>query len=441
MILFHVGAKWIMHTLKGKISRLFILVHASEVCRIAVLLVCLGLLPCKIADSAQPEEKTPWPVPVKTVAIINEDDEGVPLKFPSAVFFDKTMNEIYVVNGGNGRINLYGTDYFPRISLGSGRGIDSPNGIYVAGDGRLFICQGRTAKNPPRLTILNAAFFPLKEIMIQQFPEAESFVPHRVYEGRNGTIYVTGIDFRGLMVLDSEGNFLHWLKPKDKIWTDQPLDYSKLPPEVTGKGPNGTGEPPAAMENEETAEEEQHQTEMANLPDFLRPKGKEVVEEEESKLFGPVQVTDVVCGSEGYIYVLSEETSKVYVYNASEEFLFAFGKKGGSSGKMSRPRALAVDEKRKCIYVVDYMRHTILIYNFAGRFLFEIGGKGSSPRWFNFPTALTLDGDGNLIVADLFNQRVQVLDVKFEAGVALFGASSQSDKLINKDRLDKSSQE
>lgn len=440
MIQFHVGAKWIMQRLKGKISRSFIFVDTSLVRRIAILLVCMGLLPIKTILLAQPEENTPWPVPVKTVAIINEDDQGVPLKFPSAIFFDKTMDEIYVVSGGNGRIILYGSDYFPRNSLGIGRGVDSPNGIYVAGDGRLFICQGRTAKNPPRLTILNAAFFPLKEILVQQFPEAESFVPHRVYEGRNGTIYVTGLDFRGLMVLDSEGNFLHWLKPKDKIWTEQPQDYSKLPPEITGKGTNGAGEMPPVAENEETVEEEQHQTEMANLPNFLKPKGKEVIEEEESKQFGPVQVTDVVCGAEGHIYILSEETSKVYVYNASEEFLFAFGKKGGSSGKMSRPRALAVDEKRKCVYVVDYMRHTILIYNFAGRYLFEIGGKGSSPRWFNFPTALTLDGRGNLVVADLFNQRVQVLDVKFEAGVALFGSTDLADT-VNKDKLNKPAQE
>ncbi len=127
----------------------------------------------------------------------------------------------------------------PEFPWAVGRGVDSPNGIFVAGDGRLFICQGRTAKNPPRLTILNAAFFPLKEILVQQFPEAESFVPNRVYVGRNGNIYVAGIDFRGLMVLDSEGNFLHWLKPKDKIWTDQPQDYSKLPQDITGKGTDG----------------------------------------------------------------------------------------------------------------------------------------------------------------------------------------------------------
>jgi DNA-binding beta-propeller fold protein YncE len=440
MILFHIGAKWIMQRVTGKISRLFIFVEASVVRRIAILLLCIGLLPIHAALLAQPEENTPWPVPVKTVAIINEDDQGLPLKFPSAVFFDKTMNEIYVVNGGNGRINLYGSDYFPRISLGVGRGVDSPNGIFVAGDGRLFICQGRTAKNPPRLTILNAAFFPLKEILVQQFPEAESFVPNRVYVGRNENIYVTGIDYRGLMVLDREGNFLHWLKPKDKIWVDQPLDYSKLPQDVTGKGQMGEAESPPFQDNVEPPEEDQRETEMANLPGFLKPKGKEVIEEEESKKFGPVQVADVVCGAEGHIYILSEETSKVYVYNASEEFLFAFGKKGGSSGKMSRPRALAVDEKRKCVYVVDYMRHTILIYNFAGRFLFEIGGKGSSPRWFNFPTGLTLDGNGNLVVADLFNQRVQVLDVKFEAGVALFGSADLSDT-ANKDKLNNPSPE
>ncbi|MCJ7604361.1 MAG: 6-bladed beta-propeller [Desulfobulbaceae bacterium] len=440
MILFHVGAKWIMQRLKRKISQSFIFVDASAVSRIAFLLVCIGLLPWKTTLLAQPEENTPWPVPVKTVAIIIEDDQGLPLKFPSSVFFDKTMNELYVVNGGMGRINLYGADYFPMISLGSGRGIDSPNGIFVADDGRLFICQGSTAKKPPRLTILNAAFFPLKEILVQQFPEAESFVPHRVNVGRNGTIYVTGIDFRGLMVLDSEGNFLHWLKPKDKLWTEQPQDFSKLPSELTGNGQMSEGGQPPFGENAETAEEEQHETEMANLPDYLKPKGKEVIEEEEAKRFGPVQVTDVACGSAGYIYILSEETSKVYVYNASEEFLFVFGNKGGSSGKMSRPRALAVDEKKKCVYVLDYMRHTILIYNFAGRFLFEIGGMGSSPGWFNFPTDLALNGDGNLIVADLFNQRVQVLDVRFEAGIALVGSSELSDK-FNKDKLNKPSQE
>ena len=423
------GGQRIMQELNGYYWRLPSFIHAGSAGRITFVLLVLVLFFTAAPLFAQPEEQTPWHVPVKVVAIINEDDQGLPLKFPSSVFYDRTMNEIYVVSGGNARINLYGADYFPKISVGAGRGVDSPNGIFVGSDGRLYICQGRTANSPPRLTILNAAFFPIKEVKIDQLPEAESFVPNRVCVGRNGTIYITGVDFRGLLVLDSEGNFLHWLKPKDKIWTEQPQDYSKLPKDLDEK--TEAAEAAEAAEpgaKEEAPEGELLETELANLPEFLRPKEKEKVEEEEAKQVGPVQLTDVVCGSEGHLYILSEETSKVYVYNAAEEFLFAFGKKGGSSGKMSRPRGLAVDEKRKSIYVVDYMRHTILVYNFAGRFLFEIGGKGSAPRWFNFPTALALNKDGNIIVADLFNQRVQVLDVKYEASMSLFGTGGKDSR-------------
>lgn len=172
---------------------------------------------------------------------------------------------------------------------------------------------------------------------------------------------------------------------------------------------------------------DQRAAELESLPDFLRPVKKDSagpIEEVDPR--SAVQLADVVCDSQGHIYLLSEETSKVYVYNAAEKFLFSFGQKGGSEGKMSRPRALAVDEKRKSISIVDYMRHTILLYNFAGRFLFEIGGYGRSPRWFNFPTDITLNRQGHLVVADLFNKRVQVLDVQYEAGVGLFGPAEKA---------------
>lgn len=392
---------------------------------IAAAFVCIlsgGLLAASSSVRAEASDGTPWYAPVKAVAIIREDDQGQALKFPSSVFFDKSMDEIYVVSGGNGRINIYGSDYFPKISLGAGRGIDSPNGVYVASDGRLFVCQGRTAKNPPRLSIYNAAFFPLKEIVISDLPEAEEFIPNRVALGKDGKIYLAGLNFRGVMVLNREGEYLHWLKPIDKIWveeTEESLDYSMKTRQLFLAQER---KEQSREKSEEEGQENLQDAEMESLPTFLRPKTKvEEKEKDESGQRGPVQVTDVVCDSDGHIYVLSEETSKVYVYSTTEELLFSFGQKGGSSGKLSRPRGLAVDEKRKCIYVVDYMRHTILIYNFAGRFLFEIGGKGTSPRWFNFPTALALNRDGNLIVADLFNQRVQVLDVQFEAGFSLFG--------------------
>jgi hypothetical protein len=60
------------------------------------------------------------------------------------------------------------------------------------------------------------------------------------------------------------------------------------------------------------------------------------------------------------------------------------------------------------------MRHTILIFDMSGRFMYEFGGLGTGPGWFQYPIALTLTRDGLLAVSDLFNHRVQVLDVQFE---------------------------
>ncbi len=60
------------------------------------------------------------------------------------------------------------------------------------------------------------------------------------------------------------------------------------------------------------------------------------------------------------------------------------------------------------------MRHTVLIFDLGGKFMHEFGGLGAGPGWFQYPTALALNKKGNLIVADLFNQRVQILDIRFE---------------------------
>ena len=102
------------------------------------------------------------------------------------------------------------------------------------------------------------------------------------------------------------------------------------------------------------------------------------------------------------------------IADARERFLFKFGQKGGSTGKLSRPQGIAVDSRRGRIYVVDYMRHTVNVYSRGGIYLYELGGRGWGPGWFNYPTDVAVDERGYLLVADLFNQRVQVLEVREE---------------------------
>ncbi len=374
---------------------------------------------------------TPWDVfcqpsvssfdsdPVQAVAIITEDDQGNPLKFPSSVFFDGTMEETYVINGGRGRIVIYGNDFFPRLSIGAGRGVLSPQGVYVDSEGQVYICQSRSAKKPPRITVLNAALFPEKEITFKDIPGAEDFVPQNLLEGVNGNIYVAGNGIKGVLVLDKDGHFLRKLCPMDRVLREK-TEISEEALKKSFGGNNTPLEKPAQAADQDT--KSNISEEVLGLPPELIPKrkGKRVEESQEFEI-APVSIADVACDTDGRLYLLSEETSKVYVYSPDEKFLFSFGNKGGSSGKMSRPRSLAIDPKRKYIYVVDYMRHTVLIYDMAGKYVHEIGGMGWGPGWFNYPTSITLDSRGRLIIADLFNQRVQVLKIKIKAHLPSLG--------------------
>ncbi len=285
----------------------------------------------------------------RTVAIIQRDDLNRKLSYPSSLFYDRGAGELYVTSSG--RVVVYSSDYFPVSSLGKGRGITGANSVYVDKKGDVYICQGPSTKNPKaRISVYNAAFLPVKEIYFEGFEKARSFTPRRMAIGEDGKMYVAGIDFRGLVVLDEKGRFLNLLAPKDFIVS-----------------PN-----------------------MARV----------------------AAINDVTIDKKGRIYLLSEEMGRIYVYDKNERFLFKFGTKGGSTGKLSRPRGIAVDDKRDRIYVIDYMRHTANVYSLDGKFLGEFGGRGWGPGWFNYPSDIAVDDQGNVIVADTFNQRVQVLKVE-----------------------------
>lgn len=184
---------------------------------------CLAFcLLCITATSGRcrAEEPAVAPVqqPMSVVTILSDDNQGKPLRFPSTVAFDPEQEEIYVINGGKTGFVIYDNDFIPHLFLGAGRGIDSPHSVFFdTREGNIFVCQGKSADHPPRLTILNGAFFPVKEILFDTIPEAENFSPFRGVLGKTGNIYLVDNNIRGVLVLDRDGNFLRWLKPKDKI--------------------------------------------------------------------------------------------------------------------------------------------------------------------------------------------------------------------------------
>jgi DNA-binding beta-propeller fold protein YncE len=348
-------------------------------------------------------------VPLNSIAQIYVDDDGLPLSYPSSVFFDSAMGELYLVNGGSARVVVYGPDFFPRVSMGIGRGVAAPRGGIVNKNGEVYICQSRNVKNPrSRITILNGAFLVDREIFIDEIPQAHDFLPRQLAIDNTGIIYLVGDGARGVMVLDEEGNFLRWLKPMDQVSLSQ-LDETDIQSQELIQ----QDDKPLSEEAEEAGPAEG--INWADVPEEFRPRNVASNSTDRvGKGLGPVKVNHVSIDSKGNIYLISLETSKIYVYSPDERLLFSFGEKGGTPRHLSQPKSLAIDEKLGVIYVADYMRHTILAYDMSGKYMFEFGGRGYGPGWFNFPSGIAVNDQGQIVVADLFNKRVQVLEIIYE---------------------------
>ncbi len=125
-----------------------------------------------------------------------------------------------------------------------------------------------------------------------------------------------------------------------------------------------------------------------------------------------VTVTNVTIDDAGRIYLVSADAGRVYIYDKNRTMIAIFGEKGGSTGKLSRPRSVAIDSLNGKMFVVDYMRHTITVYSSSGSYLHEFGGLGLGAGWFQNPIDAEMDNEGRLFVADYFNHRVQIFKTR-----------------------------
>ncbi len=317
-------------------------------------------------------------IPVKLVTILTVDDQGLPLRHPYYVFYDRYTGETYCISA-NGRITVFNQEYFPLVSIGPGRGINNARGLDVDRDGNLYVCQSE-GPGGPRVTILNAAYFIKKEILMKDIAgtgiDMSQYRPARIRVAADGRFYLLEGGSTAVLVLKPDGTFDHWLRAWDELLRPETKEIANQPAGTLRKNP-------AALDSGG--------------------------EEDDSRPYGAVALSDFTIDSEGRIYLVSNETSKVYVFDPREKFLFSFGEKGGADRKMSQPFGVAVDVERQVIYVIDYMRHTVLVYDYyTGRYVFEFGGRGATPLWFNFPDSIAVDRDGNCLLAHTFNMRLQV---------------------------------
>ncbi|HEU5316068.1 MAG TPA: flippase activity-associated protein Agl23, partial [Chloroflexota bacterium] len=86
-----------------------------------------------------------------------------------------------------------------------------------------------------------------------------------------------------------------------------------------------------------------------------------------------------------------------------------FGSSGRSAGQLNTPRGVAVDRQGNVV-VADTLNHRIQKFSRAGQPLSQWGSEGSGDGQFKEPMGVAVDSTGNVYVADTWNHRVQKFD-------------------------------
>ncbi len=232
----------------------------------------------------------------------------------------------------------------------------------------------------------------------------------------NNYIFVADDDMEDIEVFDTHGNFVTWFWPYNSAGGE---DYSPEGLKADNKGhlyvANGNNSSPTIDE--------------FNISDIIAQTAQTLTCNEVYAFasYGNSAVSgcpyDVDVDSNGNMYVADACYDGIYViapnFNYSAEpnegtNVIAYtqtGSAGINSGNLSSPYGIAVDPSGQKVYVADSGNNVIQCYNgnlnstgFIGN---PAGAASTVVGQFDYPEGVRVDNQGNLIVADTDNGRVQ----------------------------------
>jgi len=131
--------------------------------------------------------------------------------------------------------------------------------------------------------------------------------------------------------------------------------------------------------------------------------------------------TDIAIDAKGRIFVAEYgDHDRIQVFDAEGKYLYEFGKFGGGDGEFSRPQSILIEGD--LVYITDACNHRLCVFKTDGTWVRNMGSVGSRLGQFRFPYGLDMDREGNLVVCEFGNNRVQLIDKKTGRGIAAWGS-------------------
>ncbi len=107
------------------------------------------------------------------------------------------------------------------------------------------------------------------------------------------------------------------------------------------------------------------------------------------------------------VFVSDSRNGRIQVFDRDGHFKRQFGTPGKNTGQLGRPMNLTIREGE--LYVAEYFNDRVQVFGLDGTPKRTIGKSGSGPGEFNAPGGVAVAPNGDLLIPDFYNHRVQQL--------------------------------
>jgi len=302
-----------------------------------------GMICCALFAVLAPAEAADVQA-MRSVEVLTIDESGSAIRFPSAISYDREGDEIYITSPQKNKLVVLTSDYFPYLSIGSGRGLKSISKTFIR-NGLLYVCLGPSDdERTPHIAVYDMAFMPVKKIF---FPDFKDFSPLDLVVAEDGKLYVIGMNGTGVMVLDADGNFLRWIEPQDEILgVVEQASVVALDIGLDGR---------LYLLSEGMGRVYVYDSSERYLYKFGEKGG------EPGKLSRPRGIA--VDDFRRQVYLVDYQRHTMSVFAQTGEYLFEVGGLGGGRGWFYYPSDVAVDGQGR-VLVADTFNHRIQVFEF-----------------------------------------------------------------------------
>ena len=352
----------------------------------SALLVSLGLLISTVGTASADREwswtldkdKNPLGAPLPYLYDFEVDGLYKPsgtFKNPADIFIDTKFN-VWIADTGNNRIVEFDEkgNFIRDFGTEEGDGkLNAPEGIFISDRGDIWVADrgnGRIVQYTPDGNFVKELGKPRSKLL----EEDQVYQPNKLVIDRRGYIYVLngGGDYRGIFLLDSEGEFrgffganrlkfdLMRLMIRSFTTEAQKKQISKVLPTHHANlftDPRGfiyTVSPLAQKDQIKklnsigkdvySSTEKEYGMNMRRGNQLVRP-----------------QFVDVAVDDQGIVSALDFNTGLIYQYDQSTNLLAIFGGRGAQRGKFELPQSIAVGRDGR-IFVLDANRNTVQVF-------------------------------------------------------------------------------